>query len=249
MRNEAEKIGNLIAADPDEVAAWITADSTTWKSNDFDKIDWDDSAQDLVQSTRELYKALVEFTAKVDDLAHGEGLLAYREALVRAIAEADERIEIQLVSTRAGIPVRTSDIGVGVSQILPVVVAALDLNRPGITAIEQAELHVHPKMQVELGDLFAQGVGRGGIFLIETHSEHLLLRIMRRMLQTCEGTLPEGAPALRPEDVSVLLVEPDGAETLVREMPLNERGELVEAWPGGFFEEDLREIFDVREPS
>ena len=41
----------------------------------------------------------------------------------------------------------------------------------------------------------------------------------------------------------MLFVEPDGAETLIREMPLNEMGELVKAWPGGFFEEDLREIF------
>ena len=81
------------------------------------------------------------------------------------------------------------------------------------------------------------------MFLIETHSEHLLLRIMRRMRETSSRTLPEGAPAVRPEDVNVLFVEPDGAETLIREMPLNEMGELVKAWPGGFFEEDLREIF------
>ena len=248
VRSEAERIADLSSSDADEVAARITADNTARESPDSGNVDWNDSAEDLLKTAREWYRLLVETTAEVDDLAHGDGLLAYRETLVRAIAQADERIDIQLVSTRAGIPVRTSDIGVGVSQILPVVVAALDPNGPGITAIEQAELHVHPKMQVELGDLFAQGVGRGGIFLIETHSEHLLLRIMRRMLQTCEGTLPEGAPALRPEDVSVLLVEPDGTETLVREMPLNERGELVEAWPGGFFEEDLRELFDVREP-
>ncbi len=41
----------------------------------------------------------------------------------------------------------------------------------------------------------------------------------------------------------MLFVEQDDAQTLIREMPLNERGELVKAWPGGFFEEDLREIF------
>ena len=80
-------------------------------------------------------------------------------------------------------------------------------------------------------------------FLIETHSEHLLLRIMRRMRQTASGELPEGVPAVRPEDVMVLFVEPDGAQSLVRQMPLNERGELVKAWPGGFFEEGMREIF------
>ena len=160
-------------------------------------------------------------------------------ALLDRIAKAPVHREIQLVSTRADLPVRTSDIGVGISQLLPVVVAVLDPDRPGITAIEQPELHVHPRLQVELGDLFAEGAAGGNVFLIETHSEHLLLRIMRRMRQTGAGTLPE----VRPEDVNVLFVEPDGAETLIREMPLNETGELVKAWPGGFFEEDLREIF------
>ena len=165
------------------------------------------------------------------------------DALAHGIANAPVRREIQLVATRADLPVRTSDIGVGVSQLLPVVVAALDPGRPEITAIEQPELHVHPRLQVELGDLFAEQAGRGRVFLIETHSEHLLLRIMRRMRETSAGMLPEGAPAVRPEDVSVLFVEPDGPQTLIREMPLNERGELVKAWPGGFFEEDLKEIF------
>ena len=164
-------------------------------------------------------------------------------ALLDRIASAPVHREIELLSTRADLPVRTSDIGVGISQLLPVVVAVLDPDRPGITAIEQPELHVHPRLQIELGDLFAEGAARGNVFLIETHSEHLLLRIMRRMRQTGAGTLPEGAPEVRPEDVNVLFVEPDGAETLIREMPLNEQGELVKAWPGGFFEEDLREIF------
>ena len=164
-------------------------------------------------------------------------------ALFEEIAKAPVHREIQLIATRADLPVRTSDIGVGISQLLPVVVAVLDPDRPGITAIEQPELHVHPRLQVELGDLFAEGVARGNVFLIETHSEHLLLRIMRRMRETSAGTLPEGAPGVRPEDVSVLFVEPDGPQTLIREMPLNERGELVKAWPGGFFEEDLNEIF------
>ena len=163
--------------------------------------------------------------------------------LLERIVKAPVHREIEIVSTRADLPVRTSDIGVGISQLLPVVVAVLDPDRPEITSIEQPELHVHPRLQVELGDLFAEGAADGKVLLIETHSEHLLLRIMRRMRETSAGTLPEGAPEVRPEDVNVLFVEPDGAETLIREMPLNEKGELVKAWPGGFFEEDLREIF------
>jgi hypothetical protein len=47
---------------------------------------------------------------------------------------------------------------------------------------------------------------------------------------------------VRPEDVCVLYVEPGSSGSVVREMPLNERGELVKAWPGGFFEEGLREV-------
>ena len=161
------------------------------------------------------------------------------------LAAGTPQRELRLVTAKSGLPVRPSDVGTGVSQILPVVVAALDPNRPGVTAVEQPDLHLHPRVQVELGDLFAQGIGQGGVFLIETHSEHLLLRIMKRMRQTSDGTLPDGAPAIRPEDVAVFFVEidPGGEQTLIREMPLNERGDLVKAWPGGFFEEDLREIF------
>ena len=80
-------------------------------------------------------------------------------------------------------------------------------------------------------------------FLIETHSEHLLLRIMRRMRQTANNELPENIPPITPEDVCVLFVEPEGSRSIIREMPVNENGELVKAWPGGFFEEGLREIF------
>ena len=164
-------------------------------------------------------------------------------ALLERIAAAPVHSEVQIVATRTGLPVRAADIGVGISQLLPVVVAVLDPDRPEITAIEQPELHLHPRLQVELGDLFAERAARDGILLIETHSEHLLLRIMKRMRQTSDGTLPEGAPEVRPEDVNVLFVEQHKEQTLIREMPLNERGELVDAWPGGFFEEDLREIF------
>lgn len=167
------------------------------------------------------------------------------DVLAAALAAGPSQRELQLVAAKTGLPVRPADVGVGISQILPVVVAALDGDRPGLTAIEQPELHLHPKIQVELGDLFAQQVDKGGAFLIETHSEHLLLRFMKRMRQTCDGTLAGGAPKVRPEDIAVYFVEidPKGDQTLIRQMPLNERGDLVEAWPGGFFEEDLREIF------
>jgi predicted ATPase len=114
-----------------------------------------------------------------------------------------------------------------------------------MVAIEQPEIHLHPALQAELGDVFIDSAlgGGGNTFLLETHSEHLLLRIMRRMRETHSGKLAPGVVPVRPADVSVLFVEPESGGSIVREMPLNERGELVKAWPGGFFEEGLNEIF------
>lgn len=66
---------------------------------------------------------------------------------------------------------------------------------------------------------------------------------MRRMRETFEKRLPDGLPPLTPDHIAVLFVEREGTRSIVREMPLNERGELVKAWPGGFFEEGLREVF------
>lgn len=152
--------------------------------------------------------------------------------------------DVVLVDKRSGTPVSHRDVGIGVSQVLPVLVSAYAA-RHRLLAIEQPEIHLHPALQAELGDVViesALGDADNG-FLIETHSEHLLLRIMRRMRQTAADELPDGIPPVRPDDVMVLFVEPDGSEGLVREMPLNERGELVKAWPGGFFEEGMREIF------
>jgi len=136
------------------------------------------------------------------------------------------------------------DIGFGVGQVLPVLVSASAL-RGHLIAVEQPELHLHPAQQAELGDVFiASALGsQRNTFLLETHSEHLILRIMRRIRETHAGTLPKGATPVTKKDVSILFVERDGARCIVREMPLNERGELVKAWPGGFFEEGFNEMF------
>ena len=182
------------------------------------------------------------------------------EGLVATVADADEISErwveemvesrpealqdLVLVDKRSGTPVSHRDVGIGVSQVLPVLVSAYALKEK-LIAIEQPEIHLHPALQAELGDVFIEAAltDAANTLLIETHSEHLLLRIMRRMRETFEDRLPKGFPEVRPEHVMVLYVEPDGPRSIVREMPLNERGDLIKAWPGGFFEEGLREIF------
>ncbi len=164
------------------------------------------------------------------------------DALADGIADAPVRREVQLIAT-TGIDLRTSEIGVGISQLLPVVVAALDPDRPKVTAIEQPELHVHPRLQVELGDLFAEQVTGGRVFLIETHSEHLMLRLLRRIEETGSNELPEGKPALKPDQVSVVYVEQVEGEVRATRLRIDETGEFIDRWPQGFFDERADELF------
>jgi hypothetical protein len=165
-------------------------------------------------------------------------------AAIRAIANLKKSApqELKLVLPDSGVVLSHRDVGLGVSQMLPIIVNALGADHRAF-CIEQPELHLHPALQSELGDVFIQSAlgGQGNTFILETHSEHLILRIMRRLRETNAGKLPKGLPPLLPEHVSVLYVEPGPEGSRVREMPLNSRGELVKAWPGGFFEEGLRE--------
>ena len=148
-----------------------------------------------------------------------------------------------MIDKRTDTTVSHRDVGIGISQVLPVLVTAY-ASKNNIISIEQPEIHLHPALQAELGDIFIESAlgERKNTFILETHSEHLILRIMRRMRETFSKELPEGLPEIKPQDVLILYVEPDGSQSIVREMPLNERGELVKAWPGGFFEEGLREV-------
>jgi hypothetical protein len=151
--------------------------------------------------------------------------------------------ELVLFDMRTKTVVTHRDVGIGISQVLPVLVAAYG-SKGKLIAMEQPEIHLHPALQAELGDVFIEAAlgERQNTFILETHSEHLILRLMRRMRETHQGK-ETGLPPLTPADVSILYVEPDGTRSIIREMPLNELGELVKSWPGGFFEEGLREQF------
>ena len=195
---------------------------------------------DIISELEEKFTA-EEVDGSLDLFGELYGALDRIEGKERLLSDIQE---LNLIDKRTKTIVSHRDVGIGVSQVLPVLVGAY-ASKDKIIAIEQPEIHLHPALQAELGDVFIESAlgNNKNTFLIETHSEHLILRIMRRMRETFEKNNPKDLPAITPDDVAVFYIEPDGPRSIVREMQLNERGELVKAWPGGFFEEGLREVF------
>ena len=142
---------------------------------------------------------------------------------------------LRLIDTRRKEPVNVAlpDVGFGISQLLPFVVQSLASEKQ-IISIEQPEVHVHPKLQADLGDLLAEAIQkpRQNQFIVETHSEHLILRLQRLVREN----------KIKPEDVSVVYVSrgPEGAKS--QRLRLDEEGDFIDEWPDGFFPERLREL-------
>jgi len=140
------------------------------------------------------------------------------------------------------------DVGFGISQVIPILVNAFAYKKTKIL-IEQPELHLHPALQAEIGDMFIESAlgQNNNTFLLETHSEHLILRIMRRIRECYHD--PEkykkktGLPPITPNDVAVLYVERQGDQSVVKEIPITPDGEFAVPWPDGFFTERAKELF------
>jgi hypothetical protein len=174
------------------------------------------------------------------DPDHHEALL---EDWLRT-SDVDRMRDLTLLDLNSKTFVSHKDVGVGISQVLPVLVYSYALQNT-ILAMEQPEIHLHPGLQAALGDVFIESaLGENkNRFLLETHSEHLILRILRRIRETTNGDLKEGTVAVRPEDVAVLYVRPGKNGSEVVEIPIRPDGEFITSWPEGFFEERAEELF------
>lgn len=170
------------------------------------------------------------------------------------LKDMPEKTRVAMREEMGDLEVQLSDVGVGISQVLPIVVAALTHSK-GMVIAEQPELHVHPAIQVELGDLFAaEALSKKNKtqFLLETHSEHLILRLLRRIRETTEGGVQDHLPfeddvqhdfTLVKEDVSVIYADASKGSTRFRRLRITEDGEFLDKWPKGFFVERRKELF------
>jgi predicted ATPase len=152
--------------------------------------------------------------------------------------------ELVFIDKRTETEVTPREMGLGMSQVLPILISTQTLENHKIF-IEQPELHLHPAVQCEIADEFIKSANtQNNEFVIESHSEHLLLRMMKRMRQTAEGVIAkDNELALTPDDVCLLYVDHNGEMTYLNELELDEDGSLLDPWPHGFFEEGYHERF------
>jgi predicted ATPase len=123
------------------------------------------------------------------------------------------------------------DVGVGVSQVIPVIVAALFAQPGHIVIVEEPESHLHPLAQSKLAELLAQvSKERNVQFIVETHSEHLFRRMQTLIAKQ----------QITPKDAAMYFVERDGKAARMRPLELDDFGR-VKNWPEGFFGDALGE--------
>ncbi|WP_200893055.1 AAA family ATPase [Pseudomonas amygdali] len=135
---------------------------------------------------------------------------------------------LQLRDTRSDVVVGPSDVGFGIGQMLPIIVEGI-VREDSIICVEQPEIHLHPRLQAHLADFIIE-TSKKNQWIIETHSESLLLRLQNRIYQ-----------GLKKEQVSVNYVEPTSNGGEIIRIPLDDEGDFCREFPDGFFEERIRE--------
>ena len=159
---------------------------------------------------------------------------------IRVVQEAKLGNVIIVESEGLNKEVPLDAVGVGVSQLLPVLVLCL-LSKPGsMILLEQPELHLHPALQQRLADFLIAAARSGRQLIVETHSEYIVSRLRRRI---AEDTSDEDE-LLSMSKIVFAERDPQTGVTTYREVELSPFGR-IEDWPRGFFDqasEEEREI-------
>jgi predicted ATPase len=157
---------------------------------------------------------------------------------VKPVAKGRKEYEV-LVKTHADAPeVKLTDVGFGVSQVLPALVQAFYAPHGSSIWMEQPEIHLHPMAQSNLADAFISAVQsyesgkpRNTQLIVETHSEHFLSRLQRRV---AEGVI-------EPADIAVYFVSHRAGGAHAETLQLDLAGEISN-WPANFFGDEMGDI-------
>jgi len=143
---------------------------------------------------------------------------------VEEIAEGSNRWQAKVVTRRGGSEVLLTDVGFGVSQVLPVITLLLYVPEGSTVLLEQPEIHLHPLAQANLADVLIYAATRRRIqILLESHSEHLLLRLQRRIAEE----------RIAADDVKLYFCDVQRDSSVLTPLWLDVLGQ-IENWPNNF---------------
>lgn len=157
---------------------------------------------------------------------------------VKPVAKDRKEYEV-LIKTHEDAPeVKLTDVGFGLSQVLPALVQAFYAPAGSTIWMEQPEIHLHPMAQSNLADAFISAVQsyengrpRATQLIIETHSEHFLTRLQRRV---AEGEI-------KPDEIAMYFVKHQHGGARLETLQIDEAGEISN-WPENFFGDEMGDI-------
>lgn len=135
----------------------------------------------------------------------------------------------------SGPSVSLADVGFGISQILPILVQCYYVPKGSILIIEQPEIHLHPSVQAGLADVFIDAIKTRGIqIIVESHSEHFLRRLQRRI---AEGVFDN-------DDAALYFCEMEQGESHIERLDVDEYGN-IRNWPKHFFGDMTSDLYEM----
>jgi predicted ATPase len=156
---------------------------------------------------------------------------------VEPVAEGSNLYRVLVRTTPRSSEVLVTEVGFGVSQILPVIVLCFYAPEGSTVLLEQPEIHLHPAVQAGLADVMLDAIKKRRVqIVLESHSEHLLRRLQRRI---AEGQLDSA-------DATLYFCRMEGGASRADRLRLNLFG-YVENWPEGFFGDQMDDVMAMSE--
>ena len=148
------------------------------------------------------------------------------------ISGSEKDYEFLVRKYKGGPEVRLTDVGFGVSQVLPVLVLCYYVPEGSILILEQPEAHLHPKVQSELADLLIEVVKERQLqIILESHSEHLLIRLMRRIAEE----------QISADDTAFYFCEMNEGVSEIERLNVDDYGNITN-WPQNFFGDEMGDL-------
>jgi predicted ATPase len=144
-------------------------------------------------------------------------------------------VELTVITSGSSRYVDLTNVGVGVSQVLPILVLGLLSPAKGTLVFEQPELHLHPRLQALLADFFLSLIKVGKQCIVETHSEHFINRLLLRIAER-EDSIED--------DLKIYFATKKQGETEFETIEADKYGSIGN-WPEGFFDQTFIDSSDL----